>query len=197
MEMNHFRRRRFLIDRSLQIRFIAASLGYVAFYIFVMAAATFIPLVFLLRTAKPESHMAYLLANNLIYLHRHVWPIALLVLVLVSVHSLWLSHKVAGPLFRFRRIFQALAAGKLPSPQRLRKRDYLQSEMKLINEMLQGLQSRTTDLQEAQKALAEAISGVVGRSRAISDSELTALVKDLEDQGKQLEKHATLFCKES
>jgi methyl-accepting chemotaxis protein len=197
MEMKYFRRRRFLIDRNLQIRFIAASLGYVAFYIFVMAAATFIPLIFLLRNAKPESHIAYLLANNLIYLHRHVWPIALLVLVLVSVHSLWLSHRVAGPLYRFRKIFQSLAAGKIPDQQQLRKKDYLQPEMKLINEMLQNLQSRTAGLQEAQKAIADSISGVVRRSRIMSDSELTALVEDLENQGKQLEKHATLFCKES
>jgi hypothetical protein len=197
MKMKHMRRRRFLIDRSLQIRFVAASLGYVAFYVLVTAAATFVPLIFLLRATKPESNMAYLLANNLIYLHQHVWPIALLVLVLVSLHSLWLSHKVAGPLFRFRRIFQALAAGKIPSPQHLRKGDYLQPEMKLINEMLHGLQTRTTDLQESQKALADAISGVVRRSCALSDSELTTLVEDLENQGKRIEKHATLFCRKS
>jgi methyl-accepting chemotaxis protein len=196
MAMKHFRRRKFLVDKRLQIRFIAVSLGYVAFYIFVTIAAAFIPLAFTLRTARFDSHTAYLTANNLIYLHQHIWPIALIVIILVSLHSLWLSHKVAGPLFRFRQIFRALAAGKLPDQQRLRKRDYLQPEMKLINEMLHSLQSRMENFQEAQKAIANSISGVVRRSRIVSDSELTSLVEDLEKKGKELEKNAMLFCRE-
>ncbi len=195
--MKRFRRRRFLIDRSLQFRFIAASLGYVAFYIVMMAVATFIPLVFELNAADPNSHQAYLVANNFIYLHRHVWPIALLVLIVVSLHSLWLSHKVAGPLFRFRKIFQALAGGKLPREQQLRKRDFLQPEMKMINGMLRDLQAKMASLQETQKAIANSISGVVRRSQALRDSELSILVGDLETQGKQLEKHAAPFEREA
>ena len=195
--MKRFRRRRFLVDRGLQLRFIAASLGYVAFYIVIMAVATFVPLFLQLQDTSPNSPQAYVVANNLIYLHRYIWPIALLVLVVVSLHSLWLSHKIAGPLYRFRQIFMALAAGKLPKPQKLRKGDYLQSEMKLINEMVQGLHSSIGNFQESQKALARCIAGIVQRSRFLSDHELTLLVEELEAQGKQLEKHAAPFSEES
>lgn len=195
--MKRLRRRRLLIDRSLQIRFIAASLGYVAFYVIMIAVATFVPLLFGLNSVSPGSHKAYLIATNLIYLHQHIWPMALLVLIVVTVHSLWLSHKVAGPLFRFRQIFKALATGKLPGQQRLRKRDYLQREMQSINEMLQSLHTRLEILQETQKALANSISGVVRRSRTLSDNELTRLVEELEVQGKRLEQHAIPFDRES
>ena len=197
MTMKHLRRRRLLIDRSLQVRFIAASLAYVAFYVVMMALATFAPLIFDLHNSHPDSHQAYLVAKNLVYLHQHIWPITLLVLILVTVHSLWLSHKVAGPLFRFRKVFKALVAGRLPGTQRLRKRDYLKPEMQLINEMLQGLHSRMEILQETQKAVADSISGVARRSRILADSELTRLVEELEVQGKRLEKHAIPFDKES
>jgi hypothetical protein len=187
--MRLFRRRRFIVDGHLQLRLIAASLGYVAFYIIMMAVSTFIPLVIEMRSANPNSHRAYLLANSFIYLHRHIWPVALIVLGAVSAHSLLFSHKVAGPLYRFRQIFRALGAGKVPGQQRLRKGDYLKPEMKLINEMLYTLQIKTTELQEAQTAIAKSIACVVQKSKALSDKELILLVEDLDAQGKRLAEH--------
>ena len=193
--MKLFRRRKLLVDGNLQFRIIAASLCYVAFYVFMMAAATFIPLIFEMRSLDPNSHRAYLLANSFIYLHRHVWHIALLVLLAVCIHSLLLSHKVAGPLYRFRHIFRALAAGTVPSRKQLRKGDYLQSEMKLINEMLDSLRSRASGLQETQKAIGDAVSGVAKRSRELSDKELTSLVEKLDAQVKRFAEQALCIDK--
>jgi methyl-accepting chemotaxis protein len=191
-----FRRRRFLIDGRLQFKLIAASIGYVAFYVVMMAVAIFAPLMFKLNHADPNSNQAYQLADQFIYLHGHIWPVSLMVLVLVSLHSLWVSHKVAGPLYRFRQIFLSLAAGKLPSQQHLRKRDYLQNEMKMINEALESLRIQASNMQKSHDAIAVAISKVAQRSWALSDQELTLLVADLESQGLRLKKQNLLLCKE-
>ena len=195
--MRRLRRRKFLVDGSLQLRLISVSVGYVAFYVFMIAAATFVPLIYEMRSLNPNSNRAYLLANSFIFLHRHVWPITLLVLAAVILHSLVISHKVAGPLYRFRRIFSELAAGKVPGQQRLRKGDYLQHEMKLINEMLHNLQSRASHLEEVQKAIANSISGIVRKSHDLSDQELTSLAEDLDAQGKRLAEQTLFSNKES
>ena len=197
MSMKLFRRRRLLVNRHFQFRFIAASLGYVAFYIGVMAVATFVPLIIEMRSANSNSHRAYMLANCFLYLHRYVWPIALIVLATIGLHSLWFSHKVAGPLYRFRRILQSLAGGKIPRRQQLRKGDYLQSEMNLINEMLDSLRSRITSLQDTQGAMASCVAGIVQRGRFLPDRELVSLVEELEAQGKRLAELVPIVEKES
>jgi hypothetical protein len=184
--MTQLRRRRFLVDGRLQFRIIAASLGYVAFYMFMMAAATFIPLMIDFRTTNPNSYRASLLAHSFVYLHRHVWPVALVVLGAVSLHSLFFSHRVAGPLYRFRQIFLALKAGKVPGQQRLRRGDYLHDEMQLINEMLKSLQDRAICLKEVQTGIANSIEAIRERSPSVSDKELALLVKDLCAQGNRL-----------
>ena len=196
-DMRRLRRRKYLVDGSLQLRLIGLSAGYVAFYVFVMAAATFVPLIYEMRSLNPNSNQAYLLANSFIYLHRHVWPITLLVLAAVILHSLVISHRVAGPLYRFRRIFSELAAGKVPGQQRLRRGDYLQHEMKLINEMLHNLQSRASHLQEIQMAIANSISGIARKTHDLSDQELTLLAEDLDAQGKRLAEQILLSDRES
>jgi hypothetical protein len=195
--MKFFRRRRYLVYGNLQIRLVAVSMGYVAFYVAVMAIATLAPLIFELKAVNSDSHRAYLLANSFLYLHRHIWPIALLILIPVGLHALLFSHKVAGPLYRFRQIFLALADGILPGPQRIRKRDYLQPEMKLINDILDSLRRKAADLQETQRAIAGSISEIAQKTRTSSDSELAALVRNLEAQGERLEKDAQLFEQKS
>jgi len=192
-----FRRRNFLVDKNLQFRIIAASLGYVAFYIVMLAVVTLIPIFMEMRSAYPGSYRAYLHANSFLYLHKHMWPAVLLIMMAVSIHALFFSHKMAGPMYRFRQIFKALTAGKIPGQQRLRKGDYLQAEMKLINEMLSSLQSKISQVQETQKAVANSIASIVQRSQALSDKDLTLLVEDLDTQGKRLAEHVLLIEKES
>lgn len=193
----HFRRRRFLIDGRLQFRLMAASIGYVAFYILVMAVATFIPLICKLRHLDPNSYQASVWANQFMYLHWHIWPVALAVLAVVSVHSIWLSHRVAGPLYRFRRIFRDLAAGKLPGRQNLRRRDYLQAEMAMINEVLDAVRERALQLRQSRETMAAAVARVAERSRALPDPELHLLVADLERCERQLGANSFFYDEES
>jgi methyl-accepting chemotaxis protein len=192
-----FRRRNFLVDKNLQFRIIAASLGYVAFYIVMLSVVTFVPIFMEMRSAYPGSYRAYLLANSFLYLHRHMWPAVLFIMIAVCIHALFFSHRMAGPMYRFRQIFKALTAGKVPGQQRLRKGDYLQAEMALINEMLSSLQSKISQIQETQKAVAASIAGIVQRSHALPDRELGLLVEELEVQGKRLAEDVLLIEKES
>jgi methyl-accepting chemotaxis protein len=121
----------------------------------------------------------------------------LFIMIAVCVHALFFSHRMAGPMYRFRQIFKALTAGKVPGQQRLRKGDYLQAEMALINEMLSSLQSKISQIQETQKAVAASIAGIVQRSHALPDRELGLLVEELEVQGKRLAEDVLLIEKES
>jgi methyl-accepting chemotaxis protein len=193
INMKILRRRRFLVDGKLQLRLVAMSVGYISFYISMMALGIFIPLIIEMRKTNPNSFRSYLLVDSFMYLHQNIWPIVLLVLGIVALHSLFLSHKVAGPLYRFRQIFLALTAGKVLGQQQIRKGDFLQFEMNMINEMLDSLQSRVASLREIQSAIANSISGIVERGRTLSDGKLTLMVEDLASQ--RLAEHEFLIEK--
>jgi hypothetical protein len=53
-----------------------------------------------------------------------------------------LSHRVVGPLYRFRKTIQAITAGEEVERVSLRKDDFLQELKDDINEMLRVLQER-------------------------------------------------------
>ncbi len=191
--MRLFRRRKFILDKKLQLGLLLASLCYVAFYVTATGAALFLPVIFELRASNPTSPQAYLLANNFLYLHGHFWPVALLSLVAVTLHSVLLTQKVAGPLYRFRRIFAALKNGTVPASQRLRRGDFLQNEMRLINEMLDSFRSKVVDVQEAQASLNRSLDDIARRTAVCSDGELKLLVQDLAAQGERLAKLASFL----
>jgi len=50
--------------------------------------------------------------------------------------GLWISHRVAGPIYRMRRHLQEAAAGRAPKPIRFRQGDYFQELADAYNEEL-------------------------------------------------------------
>jgi sensor histidine kinase YesM len=74
-------------------------------------------------------------------------PVFVLLLVLVPVmawDSIRFSHRLVGPLVRFRKTIQELAAGEPVRPIKLRDGDYLIEMRDEFNKMLEELQKRGT-----------------------------------------------------
>jgi hypothetical protein len=148
-----FRRRKFLLNRKFQLIVIIISFTYVIFFCAVMGMCLFIPLMMELDKSYIGSEEDFIAAERILYLHEKFWPAILLCFFAIGCHSIFISHKVVGPLYRFNLIFNAIKEGTVPSPIRLRKGDYLYSEMENINQMLERLGDKLTELQEAQANL--------------------------------------------
>lgn len=104
--MHTYERRRYLVSR-LQYRLLAFNLLYALVIFLSLAAAIFVPPM--LRLDDYDAAEFFLL------LHSRIWPGLLLVLLLLSLHSVMVSHRIAGPLYRFRKVFQSLARVTFPS----------------------------------------------------------------------------------
>ena len=151
------RRRKFVVDPRLQISFLLITLGYVGFLLLVLSVSLFAPLVFQLRHADSASPDVLAPALSILYLHDRFWLPALLAIIVIVLHSVRTTHRIAGPLYRFRRVFEALRDGVLPRPVRLRKGDYLTEEMDIINGALQALRGEAAQLQEQADTLHECL----------------------------------------
>ena len=179
-------RRRFIVKRRLQYSLLILALSYALFFMFSVAMLLFIPNSIHLHQLEPTSAEASQLADGILFLHSKYWPTVLLPLVVIALHSILISHKIAGPLYRFSRIFAALEEGRLPKPEKLRKGDYLQTEMDQINRMVLSLRRRIEEIQRINGIFSEELSAFCrDKERVLPESEFQ-LLKDFESRAKML-----------
>ncbi|MBK7485567.1 MAG: methyl-accepting chemotaxis protein [Nitrospira sp.] len=134
-------RRHFLWD-TVQPRFLGLSFCYVVVVIAAVAGALFVPLMLELNHLPLSSVEAQRVADQFELLHSRFWPVVAVVSVLLLVHGVFFSHRIAGPLYRFRRIFQSVASGDLTVRTSIRKADYLHVEAQCLGEMVDALREK-------------------------------------------------------
>ena len=157
MTTRPYKRRRILIE-SYQYRLLFINLLYFCIILLIFAAALFLPLILKLRSGSASVIEQGELAGQFLALHARVWPAMLVVFVLLALHSTFVSHRIAGPLYRFRKVFGAVARGDLSVRANLRKDDYLGKESESLNEMIASLRAKIASIQshhiETQTVLA-------------------------------------------
>jgi methyl-accepting chemotaxis protein len=152
------RRRKFVINKSLQYHLLFISLLYAVLFLVVVGVSLFIPLMVELERAEDASEKALQASNLILYLHANFWPAVLLSLIFIGLYSIRTTHRIAGPLYRMNLVFKAMEEGNLPGPIQTRKDDYLLPEIEEINQVLEKLRGKVTEIQGAQVQLSEAIS---------------------------------------
>jgi general secretion pathway protein G len=173
-----FRRRRILID-GFQLRYAAEQLAFLFLLAVAVAAAVFGPVIIELRGTGGSA-----VAGHFLWLHTWFWPVAILTLAVAAGHAIWISHKIAGPLYRFRRVFELIAAGDLSPRVRIRRGDYLTEEAAAFDAALVALRERATGVHEAIAAVlavAPSLDSLSPGDRAVLAASLARL--DLAGRG--------------
>ena len=60
-------------------------------------------------------------------------------LALLLLHSVNVSNKIAGPLYRIRMVLRAVRRGDLTARARLREKDYLHQDADGVNDLIEAL----------------------------------------------------------
>jgi methyl-accepting chemotaxis protein len=191
--INFFRRRKFIINKDLQLSLLIISIFYIFLFLLVIGSILFIPAMMELNQADYHSTQALEAASKILYLHTKFWPAVLLALFLVALHSIRTSHQIAGPLYRFNCLFESMKDGNLPKRITLRKGDYLLNEVDLINQMLGSLQTRVQEIKEAQTNLNVAISECKDALNNASKEEISKRMNVLSEKGDQLGEKLAYF----
>ena len=187
------RRRKYVIRPKFQGILMILSFSYVIFFCAVIGTYLFIPLMIALDKSGIGSDQALVAARRILYLNEKFWPAILFAFVAIACHSIFISHKIAGPLYRFNFIFKAIKEGTVPPPIQVRKNDYLYNEMENINQMLEQLRDKLTGLREAQAQLNRSIIKCKDTVSHSSTSELIKKMEDLAEQGKKVEEKQGYF----
>ncbi len=148
-----YRRRRILIG-AFQYRLLMTNLAYFGTIVLVFAVVVFLPLVLQITSSSTLSPSeAEGLADGFLFLHARLWPALFIVLALLAFHSVLISHRIAGPLYRFRSVLRAVAEGDLTVRVRIRPTDYLTEEADLLNETIGALRQKVSGIEEQSIAL--------------------------------------------
>ena len=139
-------RRRLVIDR-LQYHLLAVNLFYTTVVALMFAVLLFAPLIQQLLLPDLSATERGQAAAAFLVLHQRVWPPLIIALVCLAVHSLVMSHRIAGPLYQFRRVLGRVRDGDLTVRARLRRKDYLGAEAEIINQMSASLEQKLLELQ--------------------------------------------------
>jgi methyl-accepting chemotaxis protein len=169
------KRKRFLVA-PFQYRLVLASFVYIASSILVFTGALFAPLVLELRSETSTLEQRTEAANQFLSLHARLWPAFIVLVLLLSLHSVLVSHRIAGPLVQFQRIFEAVAAGNFSVRARVRQRDFLVKEASSINRMLDTFSAR---IQSAEQGTEKLLSIVASLRRATASGSLDAISRNV------------------
>jgi signal transduction histidine kinase len=174
--MAKFRRKKLLIDRTVQLKFFLAVLILLVVQTLVVVAAIFAPQVVPLYLnvsieQKTEAARALILLNNTI------WPGVILSTCLLSGLTIYFTHKVSGPIYRVKKSLTEITGGDLSVRIRLRKGDELHDLADQVNLLAEELTLFLNALKESYALQSEQIAEF---EREIEAKQIT------EEAGKEL-----------
>jgi methyl-accepting chemotaxis protein len=190
--MKAFRRRHFLID-SLQYRLLVIHLVYFLTIVVVFAAALFAPLMLDLRAGPQDWSQKLESANMFLSLHKTLWPAVLILFLLLGAHAALVTHRIAGPLYRFRKIFDSVGKGDLSIRAVIRKRDYLTQDEASLNQMIDSLNKAIAQVKAHSNELSAIVEELKDSSKNGSSLPRREITERLEQQLERMRCHVDLF----
>lgn len=149
-----FSRRKYLINREVQLKYVLLTVAMLAAYTLFLLAAVFVPQM--LHFAAQTSLAGKAAESGVILdLHRAFWPVALVVIVLFGAGSILVTHKIVGPIFSIDRTIREMAAGNLTVRARIRQGDELQEFQLNFNAMADNLERLLVDLEQGCRCMGE------------------------------------------
>jgi len=140
---------RLAID-NLQCRLAIQNTLYGLLILVVLLLVVFGPLVVRLWDNSIPWDEQVANSNQFLDLHARIWPPILLALALIAAHSIVVSHRIAGPLYRFRQVLRSISAGDLSMHVKIRPRDYLNKEAEEFNRMIIAVRERLERIRDGQ-----------------------------------------------
>ncbi len=176
-------RRKRLIVEGFQLQFVIVSLLWLAVTLLLFLAVLFGPAAVLVVWPDTTDAQRADAASRLIALHEHAWPAVVLALASGGLFLVRHSHRLAGPIYRFRVTFSRVAAGDLTPRVRLRKGDYLVDEAAELDAMIRSLARAIDDIRAAADVAAEAADSLPpGGREGEAASVLAAAVARIRDR---------------
>jgi methyl-accepting chemotaxis protein len=166
--MAAFKRKQYLLPGTFQINFIIASFVYQLVIVGVFVLMLFLPVGLQVDDATLSAEEGWRAGIEFLVLHQYVWPALAVASVLMLVHALFFSHRIAGPLYRFRTVFEEVGRGNLLVSTKIRRNDLLREEADCLGQMVDSLRSKIVSIQDHHATASAAVDRLALRLDRLS-----------------------------
>lgn len=151
------KRTQILVDPELQIGISTHVIAWIYVYFLAFSVLANSP-AFLAIVSADSRDAAYIAAIEQVrgFARYVVLPLGL-TFVAMAIHGIWITHRFAGPIVRFKQTLRDLAAHRLPRPITLREKDYMKDLADEMNSAVASLRDEAV----RRKRLAEEHVAVV------------------------------------
>lgn len=169
------KRHRVLVNRKIQVGFALFLLWMIAIAVFVTWTLTYyITWNGIMSHISPTGGLPGVINETGLVVIRALLPALLLICGLGAWVYFYLSHRIAGPLYRVQKALEAMARGEYPEKVTIRTHDYLGELSGALNDFLA--------VRRREKAeLAARLEEIISRVRATGNQE-----KNLSPQSRSL-----------
>lgn len=144
--MAKFKRKRYFIDKQLQTKYIVLTIMLLLIYTFLFVVILIFPYVIPLTFDSPVEEQVKA-ARMLLTLHKAIWPALGAVMLIMGTASIFITHKIAGPVYRFKRVLAEISSGNLNISIKLRDKDDLKDLAEDFNLVIGELRDFVKTLQ--------------------------------------------------
>jgi len=195
--MAKFKRRKFFIDKKLQTKYIVLTILLLVIYTFLFVAILIFPYIVPLTFDAPIEEQAEA-ARMLLTLHKSIWPALGIVILIMSSVSIFITHKVAGPVYRFKKALAEISSGNLDISIKLRDKDDLKDLAEEFNLVTSDLRGLVTTLREDDETMSSCISELEDKikSNQISNETGQELIKKMQARKESIAQALNKYSKQ-
>lgn len=181
---SRIQRKQVYVHKIQKVYAVALALMLLSYSLVIFAIAFIVPYLVpaikFLSTSIPEkeasaaTQMLWHVQNSgpaLLKVAAEVWPVLVALIVAVAIFSVYFTHRLAGPLYRFQRSASELAEGNLSLRIRLRNGDHLQDLADIINQAIGNMERAMIDIRDRVANSRETILSEIETLRAQSSGD--------------------------
>jgi methyl-accepting chemotaxis protein len=172
------RRRKLLIDGAQRQLLGVYFVHFMVVLVVIFAAMVFILNQQVIRSGLSVDQKQEFASLMTTFAHR-MWPAMWVMFSFMVLHILYITHKIAGPLYRIRAVLSYVGSGNLTARAKLRKGDYLTQDADAVNEMVVELDGRIGQMRGEWAAANGSLDGLAESIEGASRNEARKRLDEL------------------
>ncbi|HYA86697.1 MAG TPA: HAMP domain-containing protein [Nitrospirota bacterium] len=173
-------RRNYLVHKGLQIKYAVMVIALLLIYTIILMSAIFGPAFHILSSGQISLAERAETAEAVLLLNSSMWPWICLVVLLFGGISIFITHRLAGPVFAIKRMLKTLGDGDFSARIRLRKGAELQDLGDAVNDMADRYESFVSSLDERLRNVAIEVRAMARQNEAVNKSSLLSEIEAVE-----------------
>ena len=174
------RRKKYYLNKKIQIKYAVLSIAMLIIYTLLLLIALFGPPILMFNSPDVPLAARAEAANSVLLINSYLWPGIGVIIFLFGAFSIFVTHKMVGPLYAIEKVIGRITDGVLSARVKLRKNDDLHELGQAMNRMLDKQETTLSALNERFHAISSRLRDKSPGQASQIDPNITAELEAIE-----------------